>query len=54
MQKISIFHATASVEGAVNFTRNILGDRSHNLTEPNIEAKKVVKSGVREDPTDLL
>ena len=48
----SCHHATASVEGAVNITRNNLGDRSHNLTEPNIEAKKVVKSAVREAPTD--
>ena len=47
-----MFHATASVEGAVNFTRNILGDRFHNLTEPNIEATKVVKSAVKDDPTD--
>ena len=48
----SCHHATASVEGAVNITRNNLGDRSHNLTEPNIEAKKVVKSAVREASTD--
>ena len=48
---LSIFHSTASVEGAVNITRNILGDRSHSLTEPNIEAKKIVKSAVNEAPS---
>ena len=48
---LSIFHSTASVEGAVNITRNILGDRSHSLTEPNIEAKKIVKSAVKEAPS---
>ena len=39
------------MEGAVNTTRNILGDRSHRLTEPNIEAKKIVKSAVQEAPS---
>ena len=38
---LSIFHATASVEGVVNITRNILGDRTHNLTEPNIEGLRL-------------
>ena len=42
---------TVSVEGAVNTIRNILGDRSHCLTEPNIEAKKIVKSAVNEAPS---
>ena len=36
----------------LQLTRNILVDRSHKLTEPKIEAKKVVKSAGREGPTD--
>ena len=48
MSALSIFHGTASVEGAVNVTRNLLGDRSHRLTDANLEAKKVVKSAVCE------
>ena len=49
---LSIFHATASVEGAVNTTRNILGDRSHRLTDSNLEARKILKSLVKEAPSD--
>ena len=49
---LSIFHATTSVEGAVNTTRNILGDRSHRLTDSNLEARKILKSLVKEAPSD--
>ena len=48
---LSVFHGTASVEGAINITRNLLGDRSHRLTDTNLESKKIVKSAVREAPT---
>ena len=49
---LSIFHATTSVEGAVNTTRNILGDRSHRLTDSNLEARKILKSSVKLAPSD--
>ena len=49
---ISIFHATASVEGAVNITRNIMGDRSHRLTDSNLEARKIMKSSLKEAPSN--
>jgi hypothetical protein len=48
---LSVFHGTASVEGAVNVTRNVIGDRSHRLTIDNLEAKKIVKSAVSVAPT---
>jgi hypothetical protein len=51
MASLSIFHGTASVEGSVNVTRNILGDRSHNLSDINLESKKMVKSAVCEAPS---
>ena len=49
---LSIFHATASVEGAVNITRNIIGDRSHRLTDSNLEARKIMKSSLKEAPSN--
>ena len=52
MSSLSIFHGTASVEGSVNVTRNLLGDRSHSLTDINLESKKMVKSAVREAPSN--
>ena len=52
MSSLSIFHGTASVEGSVNITRNLLGDRSRNLTDINLESKKMVKSAVREAPSN--
>ena len=48
MSALSIFHGTASVEGSVNVTRNLLGDKSHSLIDVNLEAKKVVMSAVQE------
>ena len=44
---MSIFHSTASVEGAVNDTRNVLGDRSHNLLDDNLISRKILKSAIR-------
>merc|ERR1712112_71385 len=44
---LSIFHGTASVEGAINVTRNILSERSHRLTDDNLNARKIVKSAVK-------
>ena len=44
---LSIFHSTATVEGAINTTRNILGERSHRLKDENLCAKKLIKSGVK-------
>ena len=44
---LSIFHSTASVEGAINTTRNILGDRAHNLSDVNLSSRKKVKSAVK-------
>jgi hypothetical protein len=52
MSSLSIFHGTASVEGSVNVTRNLLGDRSHRLTNINLESKKMVKSAVCEAPSN--
>ena len=39
---LSIFHSTATVEGAINTTRNILGERAHNLLDKNLNARKIV------------
>ena len=44
---LSIFHGTASVEGAIKVTRNILSERSHRLTDENLNARKIVKSAVK-------
>ena len=43
----SIFHSTATVEGAINTTRNILKERSHSLLDVNLNARKQVKSSVK-------
>ena len=43
----SIFNSTASAEGAVNDTRNVLRDRSHRLINDNLNSRKVVKSAIR-------
>ena len=44
---LSIFHETASVEGAINVIRNMLSERSHRLTDENLNAKKIVKSAIK-------
>ena len=44
---LSIFHGTASVEGAINITRNMLSEQSHRLTDGNLNAKKIVKSAIK-------
>ena len=43
----SIFHSTATVKGAINTTRNVLGERAHTLSDDNLNARKVVKSAVK-------
>ena len=44
---LSIFHSTGSVEGSINTTRNILGERSHRMTDENLSSRKLVKSAVK-------
>ena len=43
---LSIFHSTATVEGAINTTRNILNERSHRLNDKTLNARKIVKTAV--------
>ena len=44
---LCMFHSTATVEGAINTTRNILGERSHNMKDENLNARKQIKSAVK-------
>ena len=44
---LSIFHSTATVEGSINTTRNILGERAQRLHDKNLNARKVIKSAVK-------
>jgi len=44
---LTIFHTTASVEGAINTTSNTLGDRSHSMTDEMLSSRKLVKSAVK-------
>ena len=44
---LSIFHSTATVEGAINTTRNILNERAHQMLDENLNARKHVKSAVK-------
>ena len=52
MGVLSMFHSTASVEGEISITRNVLGDRSHRIKDDTLEAKKIIKSAVIEAPAD--
>ena len=49
---MSIFHATGSVEGGVAVTRHLLGDKSHRMKVTTLEAKKMMRSAVRNAETD--
>ena len=44
---LSLFHSTATVEGSIQTTRNILNERAHRLLDRNLNARKIVKSAVR-------
>ena len=44
---LTFFHGTASVEGAVNTTRNTLGERRHRLIDGNLNARKMMKDAVK-------
>ena len=44
---LSIFHSTATVEGSINTTRNILNERGHSMMDETLNARKTMKSAVK-------